>query len=386
MSYRIALDTGNVKFSGYAEIHISADGSTFRTTGQRLTPRRGVFVYRAPKDIHVRLGPVSVSPFSIRYEPVAFAANTAATKPLGSPVVIPSPEEAAAANGGMISLPAGVGLTNTQRADGTWTLDKTIIDASRAGGTTVTWVTDAAVNLPPSPTRDGLTDGDVIDGVAIGEGYPDVPPAPPAPMTVVLSDKPTDASWTTTFTATEGPVLDAFAGGSTTAEWRGGHVLGESGHRARRYNAAPGAAALEVYSNGYMEATTPLSSGEIEIEFDLFRVLQAQGGWFELTGDPSTTQHTRVGHIFADNGTVSFRYESAQDGITTVATAVSGVPATEWGKVIYRWGPSGFTVTYNGTEVARVENAFQPTDRFRPYAPRYNAMTFRNLIVRKATS
>ena len=44
MSYRIALDTGNVRFSGYAEVHLSADGSTFRTTGQRLTPRGGVFV------------------------------------------------------------------------------------------------------------------------------------------------------------------------------------------------------------------------------------------------------------------------------------------------------------------------------------------------------
>ena len=43
---------------------------------------------------------MSVSPFPVRYGPVVFAANTAATKPLGSPVAIPSPEDAAAGGGG----------------------------------------------------------------------------------------------------------------------------------------------------------------------------------------------------------------------------------------------------------------------------------------------
>lgn len=103
MSYRIALDTGNVKFSGYAEIHLSANGSTFRTTGQRLTPRRGVFIYYAPSDTYVRLRAVSSVPKQT-YDPVVFAPNVSATKDIGSVQVKPSPDEASksSASGGPV--------------------------------------------------------------------------------------------------------------------------------------------------------------------------------------------------------------------------------------------------------------------------------------------
>ena len=101
MSYRITLQTNDPHFRGYARLLLSLDGSTFFNTGQRLTPKGGVFSFVSRNDVHVRLVVTRTVP-SVKYDPVTFSAGVTATKTLGD--ALPPPPAPAGALSGSLNV------------------------------------------------------------------------------------------------------------------------------------------------------------------------------------------------------------------------------------------------------------------------------------------
>lgn len=74
--------------------------------------------------------------------------------------------------GGGVGVLPKTSMLNVQNADGTWDLSKATIDAARAAGYRVYWVTTSAVSIAPT-VADGLAELDVVNGTtALGVAQP----------------------------------------------------------------------------------------------------------------------------------------------------------------------------------------------------------------------
>ena len=88
--------------------------------------------------------------------------------------------------GGGVGVLPKTSMLNVQNANGTWDLSKATIDAARAAGYRVYWVTTSAVSVPPT-VADGLAELDVVNGTtALGVAQP-----LPTSVTIAANQYPT---------------------------------------------------------------------------------------------------------------------------------------------------------------------------------------------------
>ena len=88
--------------------------------------------------------------------------------------------------GGGVGVLPKTSMLNVQNANGTWDLSKATIDAARAAGYRVYWVTTSAVSIAPT-VADGLAELDVVNGTtALGVAQP-----LPTSVTIATNQYPT---------------------------------------------------------------------------------------------------------------------------------------------------------------------------------------------------
>lgn len=89
-------------------------------------------------------------------------------------------------SGGGVGVLPKTSMLNVQNANGTWDLSKATIDAARAAGYRVYWVTTSAVSIAPT-VADGLAELDVVNGTtALGVAQP-----LPTSVTIATNQYPT---------------------------------------------------------------------------------------------------------------------------------------------------------------------------------------------------
>ena len=412
--YIAKLDTGDANFKGNVRIFLrKVDEVRWQSTGIGLTPRSGVFTCSVNNDNEVRFVVTGATLPRRQYPPVDFNhSDNGVAKPLPAPIPEVDPETAATTlpSGGGGGTPGGPGpkgdkgdkgdpgnatvlpntpVFNTQNSSGQWALNKATIDATRPSGAIVYWITNAAVNSPPGVAQ-GIVDGDIVDGVAVGEGESNIPPAPPASLVTLFSDTPTATANADIQIVAPGRLVDAFNGGSTTARMLGQHIgtgTGGTAPRVRTYSKSGVTGYFfELYSGAGLTVdpgSLTIPSGEIEIEFDLIKPAVSAIGWIDLAYNSDRSVLTAIGHRVQADGTLTFRYRSDQDGVPSITNVATGITPVDLGRTVWRFGPSGLSVKYNGVEIGTVAKSFLPTNQLRFFTTDSSSFEFKNLTVRK---
>ena len=442
--YIAKLDTGDINFRGNVRIFVRKAGEArWRSTGIGLTTRNGVFTYSVNNDNEVRFVVTEHGLPRKKYPPVDFTpSNDGVAKTLPAPIPRVDPETAATTlptgggtggpgpkgdkgnkgdkgdpgqkgdpgpagaagaagpkgdkgdkgdkgNPGSATVLPNTPVFNTQGSNGQWALNKATIDATRPSGAIVYWITNAAVNSPPGVAQ-GIVDGDIVDGVAVGEGESNIPPAPPASLVTLFSDTPTATANADIQIVAPGRLVDAFNGGSTTARMLGQHIgtgTGGTAPRVRTYSKSGVTGYFfELYSGAGLTVdpgSLTIPSGEIEIEFDLIKPAVSAIGWIDLAYNSDRSVLTAIGHRVQADGTLTFRYRSDQDGVPSITNVATGITPVDLGRTVWRFGPSGLSVKYNGVEIGTVAKSFLPTNQLRFFTTDSSSFEFKNLTVRK---
>ena len=232
--------------------------------------------------------------------------------------------------GGGVGVLPDTTMLNVQSATGSWSANKAAVDAARAAGYRVYWVTDAVLNLAPS-TADGLADGDVVNG---GAWLAAVAP----PETVVLEDDfGTTALTKTQLTARPTPIGGksfAHAGTGTVSVNAEGHLV---------VNATSGVSGVDWGAGG-------LGYGKVELTIESFT--GSVNAYFQLRGSSDAGPNSARGYINNTDGTYNAKTTVSNSADKGTAVAIGGFPAVITIEVTQASGVLTTTVSRGGTNLS----------------------------------